>query len=112
MCQRTWPISAAGPLGDLLAADPDPATVIRLGNGETVSFDDRDLMAAINSVDHDQIAEVVVERPSVRRLYERVIDSGANGASGASAGTGSAGTGNASTEADSDTGDETSGADG
>ena len=64
---------AAGPLADLLATDPDPATVIRLGTGETVSFDDRDLMAAINSVDQDQIAEVVVERPSVRRLYERVI---------------------------------------
>lgn len=109
MCQRSCPIAAVGPLGDLLAADPDPATVIRLGNGETVSFDDRDLMAAINSVDHDQIAEVVVERPSVRRLYERVIDS--DGASGASAGKGSTGKGNASTEADSDTGDETSSAD-
>ena len=68
---------AAGPLEDLLAAEPDPATVIRLGNGETVSFDDRDLMAAINSVDQDQIAEVMVERPSVRRLYERVVDSNA-----------------------------------
>ena len=101
---------AAGPLDDLLAADPDPATIIRLDNGDTVSFDDRDLMAAINSVDQEQIAEVVVERPSVRRLYERVIDS--DGANGASAGKGSAGTGNASTEADSDTGDGSSGADG
>ena len=100
---------ASGPLGDLLAADPDPATIIRLGNGDTVSFDDRDLMAAINSVDHDQIAEVVVERPSVRRLYERVIDSSANGAG---AGKGSAGTGNASTEASSDTSDGSSSADG
>ncbi len=89
---------AAGLLGDLLAADPDPATVIRLGNGETVSFDDRDLMAAINSVDQDQIAEVVVERPSVRRLYERVIDS--SGANGASAGKGSASTGDGSSSAD------------
>ena len=95
---------ASGPLGDLLAADPDPATIIRLGNGDTVSFDDRDLMAAINSVDQDQIAEVVVERPSVRRLYERVIDS--SDADGA--GAGSAGTGNAGTEADSDTGDDSS----
>jgi ABC-2 type transport system ATP-binding protein len=78
---------AAGPLGDLLATDPDPATVIRLRNGETVSFDDRDLMAAINSVVQDQIAEVVVEQPSVRRLYERAI-----GSSGPNAkGTGSAG---------------------
>ena len=100
---------AAGPLDDLLAADPDPATIIRLGNGDTVSFDDRDLMAAINSVDQEQIAEVVVERSSVRRLYERVIDSSANGAS---AGKGSAGTGNASTEADSETRDGSSGADG
>ena len=100
---------ASGPLGDLLAADPDPATIIRLGNGDTLSFDDRDLMAAINSVDQDQIAEVVVERPSVQRLYERVIDSSANGAS---AGKGSAGTGNASTEASSDTGDDSSSADG
>ena len=100
---------AAGPLDDLLAADPDPATIIRLGNGDTVSFDDRDLMAAINSVDQDQIAEVVVERPSVRRLYERVIDSSANGAS---AGKGSASTGSASTEASSDTGDDSSSADG
>ncbi|WP_419854625.1 ABC transporter ATP-binding protein [Candidatus Poriferisodalis sp.] len=99
---------AAGPLGDLLATDPDPATIIRLGNGDTVSFDDRDLMAAINSVDQDQIAEVVVERPSVRRLYERVIDS--SDADGA--GTGNAGTGNASTEADSNTGDDSSSADG
>lgn len=73
---------AAGPLGDLLEAVADPATVITLGNGETVSFDDRDLLAAINSVDQDQIAEVVVERPSVRRLYERVIgaDDGNNAA--------------------------------
>ena len=73
---------AAGPLGDLLEAVADPATVITLGNGETVSFDDRDLLAAINSVDRDQIAEVVVERPSVRRLYERVIgaDDGNNAA--------------------------------
>ena len=100
---------AAGPLGDLLAADPDPATIIRLGNGDTVSFDDRDLMAAINSVDQEQIAEVVVERPSVRRLYGRVIDSSANGAS---AGKGSAGTGDASTEASTDTGDDSSSADG
>ena len=64
---------AVGPLGDLLAAVADPATVIRLSNGETVTFDDRDFLAAINSVDQSQIAEVVVERPSVRRLYERVI---------------------------------------
>ena len=92
----------------LLAADPDPATIIRLGNGDTVSFDDRDLMAAINSVDQDQIAEVVVERPSVRRLYERVIDS----SDADRAGTGNAGTGNASTEADSDTGDDSSSTDG
>ena len=49
--------------------------VIHLSTGETVSFDDRDLPAAINSVDPDHIAEVVVERPSVRRLYERVIGS-------------------------------------
>ena len=69
---------AAGPLGDLLAAVADPATVITLANGETVSFDDRDLLAAINSVDQDQIAGVVVERPSVRRLYERVIGDGGN----------------------------------
>ena len=97
---------AAGPLEDLLAADPDPATVIRLDSGETVSFDDRDLMAAINSVDQDQIAEVVVERPSVRRLYERVIASG--GANGADA----AGTGDASTEADGEVGYGSSSADG
>lgn len=69
---------AAGPLGDLLAAVADPATVITLANGETVSFDDRDLLAAINSVDQNQIAGVVVERPSVRRLYERVIGDGGN----------------------------------
>ncbi len=97
---------AAGPLRDLLAANPDQATVIRLGNGETVSFDDRDLMAAINSVDQDQIAEVVVERPSVRRLYERVIDSSANGG-GVSINTGHTGTGT-----DADTGDGSSSADG
>ncbi len=73
---------AAGSLADLLAAVADSATVITLGSGETVSFDDRDLLAAINSVDQDQIAEVVVERPSVRRLYERVIgaDDGNNAA--------------------------------
>ncbi|MYJ46988.1 MAG: ABC transporter ATP-binding protein [Acidimicrobiales bacterium] len=74
---------AAGPLADLLAAVADAATVITLGSGETVSFDDRDLLAAINSVDQDQIAEVVVERPSVRRLYERVIG-GVDGNSAAS----------------------------
>ena len=73
---------AAGPLADLLAAVADAATVITLGSGETVSFDDRDLLAAINSVDQDQIAEVVVERPSVRRLYVRVIG-GADGNSAA-----------------------------
>ena len=78
---------AAGPLADLLAAVADPATVITLANGETVSFDDRDLLAAINSVDQDQIAEVVVERPSVRRLYERVIGSDdGNSAADATAG--------------------------
>lgn len=78
---------AAGPLGDLLAANGDTATVIRLSTGETVWFDDRDLLAAINSVDPDHIAEVVVERASVRRLYERVI--GGGGADGDGDGDGS-----------------------
>ncbi len=101
---------AAGQLGDLLAANPDPATVIRLGNGETVSFDDRDLMAAINSVDRDQIAEVVVERPSVRRLYERVIDGGGANGGGVSINTGHTGTGTG-TGTDAETGDDSSSAD-
>ena len=95
---------AAGQLGDLLAADPDPATIIRLGNGDTVSFDDRDLMAAINSVDQDQIAEVVVERPSVRRLYERVIVGGGANGGGVSINTGHTGT-------DAETSDDSSSAD-
>ncbi len=98
---------AAGQLGDLLAADPDPATIIRLGNGDTVSFDDRDLMAAINSVDQDQIAEVVVERPSVRRLYERVIVGGGANGRGVSINTGHTGTGTGT-----ETGDDSSSADG
>ncbi len=102
---------AAGQLGDLLAANPDPATVIRLGNGETVSFDDRDLMAAINSVDRDQIAEVVVERPSVRRLYERIIDGGGANGGGVSINTGHTGTGTG-TGTDAETGDGSSSADG
>lgn len=84
---------AAGPLGNLLAAVADPATVITLGDGETVSFDDRDLLAAINSVDQSQIAEVVVERPSVRRLYERVFSGGGTDSADAE-------TGNASRSAD------------
>lgn len=65
---------AAGPLGDLLAAVGGLRSVVRLTSGEQVSFEDGDLAAAIASVDQDQIAEVVVERPSVRRIYEQAVD--------------------------------------
>ena len=71
--------AAAGPLGDLLAAVGGLRSVVRLTSGEQVSFEDGDLAAAIASVGQDQIAEVAVERPSVRRIYEQAVEDKSRG---------------------------------
>lgn len=64
---------ASGSMEELLATHAEPTTIIRLSTGETLSFTGGDLNKAINSVDPNLITELVVERPSLRRLYERMV---------------------------------------